>query len=92
MKKIALAIGISFLTGAYCSDSIGEMRSVLHYTTKDGFAKNPYHLRIIHKNTNEGIESYILDTKTNEYWKIKDKNPRNNDTVLDKIIDYFLPF
>lgn len=90
MKKILVAAALSFLAGAYLSDEIKEMRGVLHHQIKDGFAEHPYNLRIVHRETNEGIESYVLDTKTNEYWKVKDKNSKKDHWLLDKAVDYLL--
>ncbi len=90
MKQILFATALSFLAGAYFSDEIKEMRGVLHCQTKEGFAEHPYNLRIVHRETNEGIESYVLDTKTNEYWKVEDTNTKKDYWALDKIVNYVL--
>lgn len=91
MRKIVLIAGVSFISGVYCADSAKEIRSLFRHEAKEGFAHNPYNLRIVHRDTPEGTESYVLDTRTNEHWKVKDKKDRKDDTLLDRVIDYFAP-
>ena len=85
MKKHLLIAALAFTSGAYLSDIIKETRAVFYHKPKEGFAENPYNLRIVHKETKDGVESYILDTKTGEYKKIKDPK---HETLLEKIANY----
>lgn len=88
MKKIILASGLSFILGAYLSEDIKGIRGTLHYEAKEGFARHPYDLRIVRKETSKGIESYLLDTRTNEHWQIKDK--KEKDSLLVRLAIKYL--
>jgi len=89
MKKTALASALAFLAGVYLADTAKELRGALHYETKEGFSKHPYNLRIVRKDSPEGIESYVLDTRTNEHYKIADPKSRQK-TLAQKVVEYLL--
>lgn len=88
MKKTALIAGLSFLAGVYLADGINDMKGMLNYEAKEGFAQHPYNLRIVHRETREGIESYVLDTKTKECWEIRDKKDKKGNNLVRIVIDY----
>lgn len=90
MKKTALIAGLAFLAGVYLADGIKDIRGMLNYEAKEGFAQHPYNLRIVHRETGEGIESYVLDTRTNEYWKIKDSEKEKDNALIKIVIDYLM--
>lgn len=90
MKKIVFASALSFIAGVYISDQVKELRGALHYETKEGFARHPYDLRIVHKDSPKGIESYLLDTRTNEHWQIKDEKKKKDNPLIKLAIKYFI--
>ena len=89
MKKIIFASALSFITGVYLADTVKGFRGALHYETKEGFARHPYDLKIVNKDSPEGIESYVLDTRTNEHYKIADPKSRQK-TLAQKVLEHML--
>ncbi len=89
MKKIIAASALSFILGVSCSDALSGLKGTLQYDAKEGFAKHPYSLKIVHRETSKGIESYVLDTRTNEYQKIEDPQKKQKKRSW-KVLEYLL--
>ena len=63
-------LALTFFTGVYFAEDVRSLRSMYPYTVKPEFFQRPYDLRIVRKEVNGSIESYLADTETRNYQRI----------------------
>ena len=67
---MALIFVGSFSLGVFCNEPIRKAKGYFHYKVAQGFYECPYNLKIkIEENINGELETFLVNTETNEYYK-----------------------
>ncbi|MBI4447518.1 hypothetical protein HY643_00920 [Candidatus Woesearchaeota archaeon] len=95
MKNKNLAIllaasAASFSLGICSAETIKGLTKPATYLVKEGFYQNPYDLKIIHREVEGKIETYILDTKTKNYAPVMEDFKQQKKDDLKEKIEIFL--